>query len=103
MSPQQTSRALPTSSHVKYPPIFDNALKTYEEKTGKVLSSDPLLHKLEMCDSTDLIITILRQQIPRIDQPLSGEDGLQRWLKPIVDVISSFSMAMSWTVGLVSH
>src|SRR5579863_4602191 len=52
--------------------IFDSALQEYEKKTRKDLSSNPLFHKLQSCDSPDDIITTLRQQIPEFDQSAGG-------------------------------
>jgi hypothetical protein len=69
-----------------------NVLKTYEEKTGKDLASDPLLHRVEACHSSDDITTILGQQILGVDHVQSSNDGMTRWLNPNVDVIHSFSL-----------
>jgi hypothetical protein len=91
------------ASHTKYRYIFDNALKVYEEKTGKNLASNPLLRRLKTCDSPDDILVILRQQIPRICPSGSGDDGLTRWLNPTVNVIHSFSEATGRAVGQVSQ
>jgi hypothetical protein len=85
---------LDPASHMKYRFILESALKTYEEKTEKDLASDPLLHRLEACHSSDDIITILGQQILGIDHVQNRDDGMMRWLKPTVDVIHSFSVVM---------
>jgi hypothetical protein len=90
------------ASHVKYRFTFDSALKAYEVKTGKVLSSEPLLRRLETCRSPDDIITVLRRQISGVDQSLTSDGGLTRWLKPTVNVINSFAAVIGGTVGLVS-
>src|ERR1700730_3204612 len=86
-------------SHSTYRSIFDNALKVYEEKTGKKLTSDPLLNTLETCNSPEGILVILRQQIPGVHGSQSSNDGLMRWLKPTIDVIHSFSTAIGGAVG----
>ena len=68
----------------KYEVIFDEALKTYENETGKDLKSDPLLRTLEACKSPDETLFELRQQIPGFD-PSAGEaitgsqTGLIQW------------------------
>jgi len=90
------------ASHVKYRCIFNSALKVYEEKTGKDLASDLLLHRLKTSDSPDDILLILRQQIPGTYQSWSGDDGLTRWLNLTVNVIHSFSAATGRAVGQVS-
>jgi len=77
--------------HANYQTIFDSALRTYRNKTGKDLSSNPLFHRLETCHSPDDIITVLRQQIPAFDQSASGRTDedlkLTRWLDPTVKVV----------------
>jgi hypothetical protein len=98
----QTSQDEP-ASYIKYRPTLDGALKAYEEKTGKDLASNPLLHRLEACHSSDDIITILGQQILGVDHVQSRDDGMTRWLNPTVVVIHSFSSAMmDKQVNLVS-
>lgn len=82
-------------------PVFENALKAYEEKTGKDLSSNPLLHRIETCNSPDDIITILRQQIPNYKSQ-STDGGLTTWLNPTVNVIKAFSANIGGAVTLVS-
>jgi hypothetical protein len=98
----QTSWAPTPAEYMKYRSTFDSALKAYEEKTGKVLSSDPLLRRLEKCYSPDNIVAILLQQIPRIDQSRRSDGGLTRWLNLTVNVINSLSAAIDWAISLVS-
>lgn len=92
------------SPPVDYTSIFDGALRAYKTKTGKSLSSNPLFHRLEACNSPDDIITILRQQIPGYDQSASGssDSRLTRWLDATVKVISAFSATIGSIVVLVS-
>ncbi|KAH9998866.1 hypothetical protein BJV74DRAFT_190418 [Russula compacta] len=85
-----------TSSRSNYQTIFDNALETYKKKTGKDLTSDPLLRKLEACDSPDAILTMLRAQIFEPGQSQSSGDKLTKWMNPTVNVLN----ALSKTVGL---
>jgi hypothetical protein len=102
MMPQTSWVSIP-AEHMKYRSIFVSALKAYEEKTGNVLFSDPLLRRFGKCRSLDDIITILRQQIPGIGTSPSGHRSLTRWLNHTVNVINSFSAAIDGTIGLVSH
>jgi hypothetical protein len=94
-----------TSGRANYQSIFDNALQEYKKKTRKDLSSNPIFHSLQHCDSPDDIIAILRQQIPQFDQSASGttsSDGrLTRWLDPTVKVINAFSATIAGAVALV--
>jgi len=90
------------SSASNYQLIFDNALATYEKKTGKNLASDPLLHRLESCRSPDAVLAILREQIPEFDQSGSRNDRLSNWLSPTVKVLYTFTSAIGGAVSLVS-
>jgi hypothetical protein len=99
---RQASWTPTPASHVSYRSVFNDALKAYEEKSGKVLSSDPLLRRLEKCHSPDDVITVLLQQIPGIDQSWSSHSSLTSWLNPTVNVINSFSAAIDGAIGLVS-
>ena len=94
------SQNLPqTSSSANYQVIIDNALEAYKKITGNDLSSDPLLRKLESCNSPDTVLDVLREQIPAFDQ--SGS-RLTTWVKPTINVLYTFSSTIGGAVGLVS-
>ena len=86
----------------KYEVIFDEALETYEKKTGKDLKSDPLLRTLEACKSPDETLSELRQQIPDFDQSENSDNRLTNWVNPVVHVLYIFAQTISGGVGLVS-
>ena len=86
---------------LNYQSIFDSALEAYEKKTGKDLTSDPLLHRLETCHSPDDILDILQEHISGFDQFRSSSDGLTKWLNPIVNVLYTSSSIIG-SLGLVS-
>ena len=88
--------------HAKYQAVFDSALSSYEKKTGKALSSNPLRRKLETCHSPNDIVITLGQQIPGSHQSRSSDDALTKWLNPTVNVINAFSTTISGAVGSVS-
>jgi hypothetical protein len=90
------------ASRTNYQALFDNALEGYKKKTGKDLTSDPLLGILETCNSPDQILVILQAQILRPGQPQSGGDKLLTWLDPTINVLSAFSDIIGGAVGLVS-
>jgi hypothetical protein len=90
------------SSPSNYQAIFVSALDGYQKKTGKDLTSDPLLCRFETCDSPDAILTILRAQILRPGQPQSRGDKLLTWLNPTINVLNAFSESISGVAGLVS-
>ena len=94
----------PTSvaSSSNYQVIFDNALEAYKKKTGKDLTSDPLLHTLETCNSPDAVLDLLRAQILEPGQPQSSGTKFTTWLDPTVNVLNAFSGTIGGFVGLVS-
>ena len=95
----QTTKA---PSHSNYQVIFDNALNAYKKKTGKDLTTDPLLCSFETCDSPDAILAILRAQILGPGQLQSSGDKFLTWLNPTISVLNAFSAAIGGSVGQVS-
>jgi hypothetical protein len=86
-----------------YQHIFSVALESYKKRTGNDLTSNPLLPKLETCNSPDAVIALLREQIPGFDQSRSDNDSgrLSNWLNPTVNVIDAFSGTINESVGPV--
>jgi hypothetical protein len=91
-----------TTSNSNYDLIFENALKAYKKKTGKDLTSDPLLRRLETCDSPDSVLGALREQIPDSGRSGTRDDRLMNWLDPTVNVLLSFSATIGGALSLVS-
>jgi hypothetical protein len=98
--PNSESRALSNSN---YQDIFSVALESYKRRTGNDLTSNPLLPRLETCNSPDAVIAVLREQIPGFDQSRSDNDSerLSNWLNPTVSVIAAFSGTIGESVGPV--
>jgi hypothetical protein len=92
------------SSSANYQLIFDNALEAYKKKTGKDLTSDPLLTRLKSCDSPHAVLALLRDQVPGFDQSGSNStsDRLTKWLDPTVNVLYTFSSMVGGALSLVS-
>ena len=95
----QTASTSAASSH--FQTIFDEALKLYQKRTKKDLTTHPLASQLQSCDSTSAIITVLQAQIREFDQAHSN-DRFTKWLNPTVNVLCAFSAAVSGGVSLVS-
>jgi hypothetical protein len=91
-----------STSNSNYDLTFENALKTYKKKTGKQLTSDPLLRRLESCNSPDTVLGAIREQIPGFDRSGTHDDRLMNWLNPTVNVLLDFSETIGGTVSLVS-
>ncbi|KAF8463769.1 hypothetical protein DFH94DRAFT_686689 [Russula ochroleuca] len=90
------------ASSSDYEVIFDNTLKAYKKKTGKDLASDPLLRRLESCNSPDSVLSLLRLQVPGFDQSVSGNSNerLTKWVNPAVNVLCTFASTISGAVSL---
>jgi hypothetical protein len=79
--------------------MFDNALKTYETKTGKNLTSDPLLRRFGSCDSLDAVLVVLQE----FHRSGNQTNWLTKWLNPVVKVLCTFSPTIGGAVSLVSR
>jgi hypothetical protein len=98
--PNSESKALTNSN---YQHIFSVALEFYKKRTGRDLTSNPLLPRLETCNSPDAVIALLRDQIPGFDQSRSDNNSerLSKWLDPTVSVITAFSGTIGDSVSPV--
>ena len=102
-SPIMSQNPPGAASSSDYEVIFDNVLKAYKTKTGKDLAKDPLLRRLETCNSPDSVLSLLRQQIPGFDQSESSDERLTNWVSPTVNVLCTFATTIGGVVSLVSH
>jgi hypothetical protein len=91
-----------STTHSNFASIFDAALESYKRKTKKDLASHPLLPSLQSCDSSEAILTVLREQVPASDLSKNHDDGLTKWVAPTVNVLHSFSETIGQGVGLVN-
>jgi hypothetical protein len=90
-----------STSHSNFAYIFNAALESYRRKTKNDLASHSLLPSLQSCDSPEAVLTVLREQIPAFSQSQGGDDGLIKWVTPIVNVLYAFSATVGQGVGLV--
>lgn len=81
---------------------FESALRAYEKTTKKDLTAHPLIAQLQRCDSPAAILTLLQDQVNQLTQSRSGDEKLQRWLNPTINVLYAFSATLSEGVGLVN-
>jgi hypothetical protein len=89
-------------SRSNYQAIFDSALEVYKKKTGKDLTSHPLLRTFETCNSPDDVLDVLQAQILAPGKPQSSGDKLLERLNPTINVLNAFSATIGGGVGLVS-
>ena len=93
----------PTStSHTKFAYIFSAALESYRRKTKKDLASHPLLPSIQHCDSSEDILSVLREQIPTSNQSQNNDDEILKWVIPTVKVLNAFSDTLGQVAGLVN-
>jgi hypothetical protein len=97
----QTSPETISRSSSNYQVIFDSALEAYKKKTGKDLTSDPLLCNLETCHSPNDILAVLQARTRGLGQPQNRGDESLTWLNPIINVLNAFSASIGGGVGLV--
>ena len=93
-----------STSHSNFVSVFNAALDAYTSKTKKDLASHPLLPSLQSCNSSEAILTVLREQIPAFgeSQGQNGDDRLTKWVTPTVNVLYAFSDTLGQGIGLVS-
>jgi hypothetical protein len=98
------SKTAPTapSSSSNLQAIFEASLKEYEKNTEKSLLTQPLMARLQACNSPTDILAVLRSQAENIEKTTSADEKLIKWLDPIVNVLSVSSSVISAGVGLVN-
>jgi hypothetical protein len=97
------SQILPmAASPPNHQSIFDNALESYKKRTGKDITSDPLLRRLETCHSPDDVLVILQGLIFGSENSRNYNNRLENWLISTVNVLCSLSVTVGGGVGQVS-
>ena len=91
-----------STSQSNFVPVFNAALEAYKRKTKKDLASHPLLPTLQSCDSPEAVLAVFREQIPGFNQSKDGDNGLTKWVMPMVNVLYAFSATVGQVVGLVN-
>ena len=97
---QASQGAISRSSN--YQAIFDSALDVYKKKTGKDLTSHPLLSSFEACNSPDAVLDVLHAQILGPGKLQSSGDKLLAWINPTINVLNAFSSTIGGGASLVS-
>ena len=89
------------TSRSNFDSIFNSAFHAYKKRTNLDLATHPLLSSLQTCDSSEAVLTVLREQIFASDQSQGGDERLTNWLVPTVNVLYAFSATLGEGVGLV--
>jgi hypothetical protein len=92
------SHTHPTSTLSDFQLIFDNALKVYKKRTKKDLLTHPLADRLKACDLPSSILTMLQEQLQKLDQSRRNDE---KWLDPTVKVLHAFAERLGEDVGSV--
>jgi hypothetical protein len=102
--PTSSSSKTPTTtaSSSDFKGIFEKALKAYNKKTKQDLTAHPLSTQLQGCDSPAAILNILQDQVDQFKQSRSGDERLQRWLNPTINVLYAFSETLGEGISLVN-
>ena len=105
--------------------IFEKSLEEYKEKTEVDLRTDPLMAKLQNCDTLDDFLTVLddhvgntkkytsgnpppstfdrlRGKVEKFKKSTSDDIKWTKWLKPIVHVLHAFSSVAGTSVAIVN-
>jgi len=91
-----------SSSTPNYQPILEKAMKEYEKKTRKELSTHPLAAEIKGCDSPEAILTVLQGKANELNQSQSSDERLTKWLTPTVNVLNALSSTLGEVVSTVS-
>jgi hypothetical protein len=79
--------------------MLDTALAEYKKKTGNDLLAHWLAAELQICDSVDAVLDILRDQAKAFER--SDDQKLMKWIDPLVHVLHTFSGTLGDGVNLV--
>ncbi|KAF8493423.1 hypothetical protein F5888DRAFT_1908675 [Russula emetica] len=88
----------PTSTSSNFQLIFDNALKAYKKRTKNDLLTHQLAVRLEACNSSSSILTVLQELVQELNR---SQRSNTKWLDPTVNVLLAFSETLGESVGSV--
>ncbi|KAH9070974.1 hypothetical protein EDB83DRAFT_2313709 [Lactarius deliciosus] len=105
MSRSPTPSAIPTTPSrtpsYNFQVIFGAALNAYKKQTKQDLATHPLSAQLQACNSPSAILNILHEQVDQFNRSRSGDERLNKWLNPTVNVLYAFSEVLGEGIGLV--
>jgi len=82
--------------------IFDAALADYREHTGVDLSKYPFAEKLQNCRSADAVLELIQNKVKEFKDFRNGNHKLINCLKPVVNILHTFSVGLNGVSNLVS-
>ena len=90
-----------STSYSNIDAIFNAALRTYKNKTGKDITTHPLATELQSCNSPDAILAVLRRQMATPDRPQNADETFAKYLLPTVNVLYTLSDTLGEGICLV--
>ncbi|KAF8273970.1 hypothetical protein EI94DRAFT_1696285 [Lactarius quietus] len=90
------SQTTPLTDSDRFKVIFEAALEAYNKTTKQSLEGHPLLTQLKSCDSPTAILDLLRGLIN-----LNADEGLKKWLKPMIHILYAFSATLGGGISLI--
>jgi hypothetical protein len=91
-----------SSSSSNFHLAFNAALEAYEKATKNNLRTHPIATKLQSCDSTAAILSVLQDLVQQFEQARNRDENLRKWLEPTVNVLLAFSATLGDGFGLVN-
>ena len=89
-------------SSSNFQPIFNAALAEYREHTGVDLFQYPFAEDLRNCQSADAILRLFQSKAEEFKDYRNGNRKLIDCLKPVVQILHTFSGVLGGVAGLVS-
>ena len=81
---------LSSSSASRFQFILDNALQDYTKQTGVVLTEYDFANQLELCDSPDEVLMLIRDKAKMLKEYRDGNRRLITWITPVVQFVYVF-------------
>jgi hypothetical protein len=88
---------------MSFQPILDAAFADYAKQTGIDLAKHPSSDRLQACHSPDDVLKLLEEKANEFKDYREGNRKLINCLKPVVNVIHTFSGVLGEAVSLVSR
>src|SRR5712672_4641401 len=90
-----------TASSAKFQSILDAAFESYAKQTGVELAKHPSAHKLENCHSPDDVLQLLLERATAFRDYRDKHRKLIDGLRPVVQVVQTFSAVFGEVAGFV--
>ncbi len=98
-----SSTTLSSSSASRFQFILDSALQDYTKQTGVDLAKCDFFNQLDICDSPDEVLRLLRVQAKKFQEYRDGNRKLINFVTPIVQVVHVFAAFLGEATSIVSR